>query len=268
MKKSLKFILVPLFILVILLITFLVFKFMHLGYNKVSIIYDQENGSQTVELGVPKLSFMAKENDKSYSYKNIRGNKTLKKEVKSYLNTLDKLKCNNTNYYYDKKNDFTIINYSVKNNILYNTISYEVRYGNYCFYKKMNEYAKKLGGISRYHTLNDSYSLSEDKEFSPILVVSFLDSIDIKNQKFTATMKVDYLSPIPNVRKYVSRKELEQSSGTYEIKDNKLYYTRINIEKKAEDVDIPKTSIFEIKDQKLILIDNYFSNYENEVILK
>lgn len=41
--------------------------------------------------------------------------------------------------------------------------------------------------------------------------------------------------------------------------NDKLYYTRTNIKLKDSDIDIPKTSVFKIKDQKLILIDNYLS---------
>ena len=85
-----------------------------LGYNKISTINGNKNKTQTIELGIPKLSFMKKENSKNYSYKNIRSNKILAKEMKSYLNTLNKINCNNTTYYYDAKNKFTIINYSVK----------------------------------------------------------------------------------------------------------------------------------------------------------
>ncbi len=255
-------------ITLVIIIAVIIFRNIQLGYNKISIIHDKENGSQTIELGIPKFSFMKRENDRSYSYKNIRNNEVLAKEVNSYLNTLTKLECNDTTYYYDNKNDFTIINYSIKNRILYNTISYEVRYGDYCFSSKMNEYADILGGIKRFRTYNDKVSLSEGKEFTPLLIVSFLDDIDMENHKFTATLEVRYLTPLPNEWKLISEKEIEKSTGTYEIKDGKLYYTRVNIEQKAEDIDIPKTSVFEIKNQQLILVDNYLSKYDNNVILK
>lgn len=262
MKK--KFVIV----IIVLIILILILKNIPLGYEKVNKFYSTENGNQVVELGIPKLSFMEKENEKSYSYKNIRGNLILTKEVDSYLNTLDKIKCNNTIYYYDKKNDFTIISYSVKNHILYNTISYTVRYGNYCFTKKTEDYAAKIGGIKRVHGMGNGFSLSEDKEFTPMLTVRFVDDFDEKNQKFTATMLVEYLTPIPNEWRYVYRNTIEDSSGTYEIKGDKLYYTRDDIKVKSDDVEIPKVSVFEIDDGKLVLIDNYLSNYENDIILK
>ena len=255
-------------ILVIIIFIGIMLLNIPLGYNKISTINGNKNKTQTIELGIPKLSFMKKENSKNYSYKNIRSNKILAKEIKSYLNTLNKINCNNTTYYYDAKNKFTIINYSVKNHILYNTISYEVRYGDYCFSKKMDEYANILGGIRRFHTLNSNISLSKDKAFTPLLVVGFLDDINMDKKEFTATMKVRYLTPIADDWKVVSRKDIEKSTGTYEIKNDKLYYTRTNIELKADELDIPKTSVFKIKDQKLILTDNYLSKYDNNVILE
>lgn len=256
-------------ILVIIVLVIIVFKNIQLGYNKVNIVYDEDNKIKNIELGIPKLSFMKEQNDNNYSYKNFRGNKVLMLEVKSYLNTLNKIKCNNTVYYYDKENDFTIIDYSVKNYILYNNISYAIRNGNYCFKEKMHDYYEKVGGLLRYRTFGFDFSLSPDEEFTPRLTITFIDEIDIKNEKFIATMKVEYLSPIPNVWDSVSRKELEKSSGVYEIKDNKLYYTRTSIEQKAEDIEIPETSIFEItEDKKLILMDDYLSNYGNNIILE
>ena len=92
--------------------------------------------------------------------------------------------------------------------------------------------------------------------------------INMDKKEFTATMKVRYLTPLADDWKVVSRKDIEKSTGTYEIKNDKLYYTRTNIELKADELDIPKTSVFKIKDQKLILIDNYLSKYDNNVILE
>lgn len=263
MKK--KFII--LFIIVLILVSlFLIFKSIPLGYDK-KVLTNKKDFE--VELGIPKLSFMKKENDNSYSYKNLRGNKVLKKEIKSYLNTLDKLKCNNTTYYYDNKKDFTIINYDVKAKILYNTISYEVRKGNYCFNLKMNEYSKKIDGIKRYHTLNgEGFKLSEDTKFTPRLVVGFLDDVDLDSKAFTASLHAYYLTPSENSWKVVYRKELETSSGTYEIKGDELYYKREEINQKSEDINIPEVSVFKIEDGKLLLVDNYLSNYEENVILK
>ena len=252
----------------ILLVIFVFLKIGSLGYNLKSYTDGSGLEKQFIILGVPRLSFMGKENDRSYSYKNVRGNKVLKKEVKSYLNTLKKVYCNDTTYYYDVNNDFTVIDYSVKNNILYNTITYSVRYGDYCFLKKAEEYSKKMGGMLSRHVMGDSISLSPDKEFKPMVRAVFTDGLDEERGKFTAELVIEYLTSKPDDWRFVLRKDLEKSSGIYEIKGNKLYYTRNKISIASEDIDIPKTSVFKLEKGKLILEDTYLARYVDMVGLE
>lgn len=266
MKKKKLLIIIPVGMILLIII---ILKTLPLGYDIESIIYDMTEGSQTVELGVPKLSFLKKENDRSYSYKNIRGNKILKKEVNAFLNTLEKTKCNNTTYYYDKENDFTIIEYSVKNNVLYNTISYQIRYGDYCHQQESSKISEKLGGLARLHTMNgEGIKLSPDKEFTPRLVVTFLDSYDKEAKKYQAELTAYYLTESEEGRDKLQGKTLEKSTGTFEIKEDKLYYTRTEITEKSSDITIPEVAVFEIENKELKLIDNYLSTYADEVILK
>ena len=63
-------------------------------------------------------------------------------------------------------------------------------------------------------------------------------------------------------------KYLEMSSGTYEIKDDKLYYYRENIEQQSDDINIPKVSVFKIEGNTLILQDNYLEKYQKNIIFK
>lgn len=267
MKKK-KIFLIFIIIILIVLIVFMVFRNLNFGYYKDNIIYDKENGSQTIVLGIPKLSFMKKENDKSYSIKNLRSNKVVFKEVKDFLNTLEPLECNNTIYYYDSKNAFTIIEYSVKNKIIYNNISYKVVEGNYCYQKKLEEYSNKLGGLKKYHTLNGGkISLSENWDSK--LEVLFLDGyIDNSNENYEMKANLQVYSYKRKSDKEFYTYTLEDSIGTFEIKDDKLYYTRTDIKEKSNDINIPEVSEFEIKDHQLILVDNYLSNYIDSVILK
>ena len=256
-------------VLGVLLVTIILLKIIPLGYEIEFTIYDMTDGSKTVELGIPKLSFLKKENDRSYSYKNIRGNKVLKKEVNDFLNTLEKIKCNNTTYYYDKENDFTIIEYSVKNNIVYNTISYQIRYGDYCYEQEKSKISEKLGGLARFHTMNgEGIELSPDKEFTPRLIVTFLDSYEKGKKEYIAELTAYYLTESEEGWDKIQGKTLEKSTGTFEIKENKLYYTRTEIEEKSSDITIPKISVFEIENKELKLLDNYLSSYEEEIILK
>ena len=63
------------------------------------------------------------------------------------------------------------------------------------------------------------------------------------------------------------RRILEDSTGTIEIKDNKLYYYRNEI--KETTLELPEVSIFEIgEDGYLTLTNNYLSKYQKEIILK
>ena len=99
-------------------------------------------------------------------------------------------------------------------------------------------------------------------------MVGFLDDVDLDDKTFSASLHAYYLTPNKESWKSVFKKELETSSGTYEIKGDKLYYTREKIDQKAEDINVPEVSIFKIEDGKLLLIDNYLSNYEEDVILE
>lgn len=254
-------------IVFIFIIMYLIFRNIYLGYEIKKVNYSHSN--RNINIGIPKTSFMTKNNDRSYSFKNLRNSNIVENEVKKYLKNLKYSTCNNTIYYYNESDNFSIINYSVKNHILYSTISYEIVDKDYCFTEKMSDYSKKLNGVKRFHTLNgDGFSLSENKEFIPRLVVSFLDDIDIDKQEFTATLEISYLTPIPNDWKVVARKEIEKSTGIYEIKDDKLYYYRTDILEKAYDINIPEVSVFKIEDGNLVLIDNYLSDYEENIILK
>ena len=253
-------------IVLIFIIMYLIFRNIYFGCEIKKLNYSHTN--RNINIGVPKTSFMAKNNDRSYSFKNLRNSNIVENEVKKYLKTLKYSICNNTIYYYDESDNFSIINYSVKNHILYSTISYEIVENDYCFMEKMRDYSKKLNGALRFHTNGDTISLSEDKEFTPRLVVSFFDDINKDKQEFTATLEVRYLTPIPNVWKEVAKKEIEKSTGFYEIKEDKLYYYRTDILEKADDINIPEVSVFKIENGNLILIDNYLSDYEENIILE
>ncbi len=253
MKKR-AIILIPFIILAIIIISFLIFRNIQLGYGKISIIYDKTNGSQTIELGIPKLSFMAKENDKSYSFKNIRSNKNLTKEVKDFLKTLELIKCNDTTYYYDKKNNFTIIDYSIKTHFIYNTISYKVSDGNYCedmnIIEEKNRYEEIFGEVRTF----GFYSNENDNKLSIAFYIYFPNT---RTNEFRGELAIGS-----------NGSWLEASEGYFIIENNELIYTRTTINKKNDTIVIPEKSVFKIQNKKLILIDNYLSDYERNIILE
>lgn len=244
--------LIPIFVIFITIL----FKLISFGYDVMPIRYNHFE-DKLIKLGVPKFSFLIKNNDTNYSFKNFRGKNVLINEQKSFLNTLTHLTCNNTNYYYDPYADITIIDYSVKGNIIYNTISYTVRDGNYCNAKELEEYYNKIGGISTFKVLD-----VEDSS----LEVYFLP--DVKKSKtkneWIASLQI-YYEVDRSKHKFIT---LEDSSGKFEIQNDVLIYYRTKINEESNDIEIPNVSNFIIKNKKLILKDNYLSNYEREILLK
>lgn len=229
------------------------FKLIPFGYNIEHIRYTHTE-NKIINLGVPKFSFLMKNNENSYSYKNFRGKSVLKSELKSYVNTLEHITCNNTTYFYDSDANVTIVDYDVKGNIIYSTISYNIRNGNYCAEWQIREYSKRLGTLNTFRTLYD-----EDSN----LVIYFLPSLkrNDNNNEWIATLDIYY-----NDGKV--KKVIEKSSGKFEIINNELIYYRDKIIDHENNVKIPNVSTFVIKEQKLILKENYLKDYEKGITLK
>ena len=246
--KKIALIMIP----IIIVICIILFKLIPFSYDVIHVRYNH-NDNKLINLGIPKFSFLMKNKENSYSIKSLRGKNILKSEIKSYLNTLEHISCNDTVYYYDNYADVTIIDYSVKGNLIYNTISYNIRNGNYCNTVEVSDYNEKLGIINRFKTL-----YADDSS----LIVRFLPKYekDAKENSWTANMHVYYTDENKS-------KIIEMSQGTFEIKDNELTYYRTKILDQSKDIDIPSVSKFIIKDQKLILEDNYLESYEKEIIL-
>ncbi len=247
-KKTLMFVL-P----IILIVCIILFKLIPFGYDVEHIRYTHTE-NKIINLGIPKFSFLKKNNENSYSYKNFRGKSILKSELKNYVNTLEHISCNNTTYFYDSDTNITIIDYDVKGNILYNTISYNIRNGNYCNDWQIKEYSKRLGTLNTFRTLYD-----EDSN----LIIQFLPSLKINDSKneWIATLDIYY-----NDGK--AKKVVEKSSGTFEIINDELIYYRTKIMEHENGIEIPNVSNFVIKEQRLILKENYLKDYEKSITLK
>ena len=248
-NKKIKIVMLPL----ILIVCILLFKLLPFGYNIEHIRY-LHNENKLINLGIPKFSFLMKNNEDSYSYKSFRGKSILTSEIKNYVNTLEHISCNNTTYFYDPDANITIIDYTVKGNIIYNTISYNIRNGNYCSDWQIKEYSLKLGNLNTFHTL---YSEKSN------LIVHFLPSLKTKGNpnEWVATLDIYY-----NDGK--KPKIIERSSGTFEIINDELIYYRTKIMEHENNIEIPNVSNFVIKNQKLILKENYLKDYEKSITLK
>lgn len=254
LKKIYKIKLIVFLSFIFFFILILLFKFIPFGYSIDHVRYTHYD-NKLVNLAKPKFSFDYKNKENSFSYKNLRGKIVLKNEVKDYLSLLDHICCNNTTYYYDSVADVTFIDYSIKDNIFYSSISYNIRNGNYCESIKYEDYEKKLGGLGRYHTL-----LSNEKN----VYVNFLLSSEKEDNVFIypASLVVYYC------RTAKSCESIERSSGIYEINNDDLVYYRNNIEVQSKNIKIPTTSSFVVRNGKLMLKNNYLSEYLDSVILK
>lgn len=256
---------ITLIVILIFIIIYILFRNVYLGYNIETLEYSHTN--KNINLGIPKTSFMLKHNDRSYSFKNLRNSNIVENEVKKYLKTLKYLTCNDTIYYYNEEDNFSIINYSVDNHILYNTISYEIVDNDYCYMEKLDEYAEKLQGLKRFHTLNGG-TISLEEDWDNKLEIMFLDGGDDSSKiyEFKANMKVIYYERIED--KLAKTNILEESNGTFEIKGDNLYYYRNKIIENSNDIKIPNVSVFKIDNGKLILQDNYLDKYQEEIVLE
>ena len=247
MKKTNKKLYIMITILIII-ICILLFKLLSFGYIVQHPSYTHYD-NKTLNLGVPKFSFMMQNNDENYSYKNFRGKEVLENEVNDYLKTLKPITCNDTVYYYDKSNNTTVIDYSVRSNLIYSTISYAVKNGNYCDTFKLKTYENKIGKTNAKVMDNDK------------IHIDFSCSLNETSVKDNPSANL-YIYTIPD------GKVIENSTGTFKIDGNKLTYTRTDFITNDNDIDIPTKSEFAIKKKSLILMDNYLSDYIDYVLLR
>jgi len=246
-KKTFMYVLI-----IILACCIALFKLIPFGYNIEHTRYTHTD-NKVVNLGVPKFSFLMKNNENSYSYKNFRGPSVLKSELKSYLNTLNHITCNDTTYFYDADANVTFVDYESHGNVLYSTISYSIVNGNYCNEWQIKEYSNKLGSLKTFRLYAENSNL----------VIYFLPSLKTEDNKnvWTASLEIHYFGE-------KNRKVVEKSHGTFEIKNNELLYYRTEIVEQENSIEIPNVSNFVIKNQKLILKENYLQKYEKGITLK
>ena len=249
--------------IILFLLIYIIFKNLFLGYTTKKINYSyQTNNNLEFNIGVPKLSFMMKNRDYSYSYKNLRNHTVIEKELKDYLKTLDYLTCNDTIYYYNDKDNYSIIDYNVKNNYLYTTISYSIIEDDYCYRQKIKEYEKYLKSLRKMYIMTTSSSSAT--ELKNKLFIMLTDGGDNPNKyEFKIELKVLYYDNNSNLI------TLEHSTGDYEIKEGKLIYYRKNILETSNQINVPDISSFTIKNKYLLILDyNYLSKYAKDIKLK
>ena len=270
-KKKRQRLVIGMIILSFILIM-VILKNISFGYSIKKIHYNHTN--RNIKLGIPKGSFFIKNNDRSYLMRNLRSANIIENETKRYLKTLKYSSCNDTIYYYDETNHFSIINYGIKNNVLFSTLSYEIVEEDYCLIKKMEEYGNKLGFLKGFHTLNGgAIDMTKTGEYLEILFQDGYDDLKEQDSKpeiynFKAELKAIYYKHIERIKEGKDPEMiiLEDSIGRFEIKEDKLYFYRESIIESH--IQIPEVSVFKLEDHKMYLIENYLSNYSEEIVLK
>ena len=121
-----------LIIIPIIVVGMLIFLNISFKPSRLNAIYDMLNGSQTVDIPIPFLSFGFEEKELVYTYKNIRSKRVLEKEIQEILKTYKTITCNNKTYYYAEKYDFTILDYDINNRFFYKDIVISIDFGNTC----------------------------------------------------------------------------------------------------------------------------------------
>ena len=252
-KLRIKYLL--LIILLLFILITIIFKYISFGYSIKEYIYN----NSIIKIGIPKGSFNVKNNDRSISFKNLRSKLVVKEEIKNYLKNLDYLTCNETIYYYDKENNVSIINYEIKEYLLFSKIDLLIDNDDYCYNQKINDYGKLIDNTN--YGMNVSRKIVngklEDIE-GRISYVIFLDSDNKKDFKINVKVLLQHNT---------YSETLEESKGTFEIRNNKYIYVRDEINKEDKRIKIPTVSSFKIENKKLILENNYLSKYTDKVIL-
>ena len=252
-KLRIKYLL--LIILLCFILFIIVFKYISFGYS----IKEYSYNNSIIKIGIPKGSFNVKNNDRSISFKNLRSKLVVKEEIKNYLNTLEYLTCNDTIYYYDNENNISIINYKVKEFLLFSKVDLLIDNDDYCYNQKINDYGKLIDNTN--YGMNVSHIIVngklEDIE-GRISYVIFLDSDNKKDFKINVKVLLQHNT---------YSETLEESKGIFEIRNNKYIYVRDEIIKEDKRIKIPTVSSFKIENKKIILENNYLSKYTDKVIL-
>ena len=133
---------------------------------------------------------------------------------------------------------------------------FETQYNLAVAYTKAEDYANAI------KTYNDAIKLNPDfpDSYYSLAVCEENLAKDIKNE-WIATLNIYYNNG-------TNKKVIEKSSGTFEIINNELIYYRTKTMQRESNIEIPNVSAFVIKNQRLILKENYLKNYEKSITLK
>lgn len=242
-------------VLTIIILLIIIPKLLPVKRETANIIYDMENGSQTIELVIPKYSFLTKQdyqNKLNLRTTSIQSSKKINKLIQKELSSYTKINCNNTTYYYNNNLDFTIKKYQIKNYLIYTNIYYEYSFGNYC--NKLNLTDSEI------INLNTTYKLSnKNKEYNYNISLQ----TGYNSDSNTAKLEI-YITDIKTKNIIFS----DKSIGNIELIDNKtkLKYTKETY--LTNNSELSKELFFIIDNKNTLYLDNdYLFKYINTDII-
>lgn len=231
-----KIVRILLVIFLVLLIGIVILKNILFSNFGMVMVYDYYNNrNRNLEIDVPMLSFSYKVKNQSVYLWNIRENKVLIKELEKLFKDKELISCNGNKYYYDTKNNITIIDYKIKDYYLWNIIYYKYEFENYCDRLEVEKADKIIDYGATYS--NDFNIDGIDYSVSLSLKSNFNASFVIKKYGIDRSSVIEY----------------ENSKGTFTLNDGKLIYTR---DKVNGSIDmIPVISEFVIQDKHTLIFN-------------
>lgn len=244
-------------VLTIIILLIIIPKLLPVKRETANVIYDTENGSQTIELVIPKYSFLTKQdyqNKLNLRTTSIQSSKSIKKLIQKELSSYEIIKCNNSSYYYNQEHNFTIKNYQIKNNILYTTVYYEYDFGNYC--NKSSLLPDEIIDLSTTYTLSDK---NKSYKYNISLQTGY------NSNKNKAKLSI-YITDIKTKNIIFS----DKSIGTIELTNNNTLLKYTKDKNLTNNKEIGDNLIFQIDNINTLYLENKFlSKYiKNDIILQ
>ncbi|MFA5603937.1 MAG: hypothetical protein WDA12_03740 [Bacilli bacterium] len=215
---------------ILLLTIVLVMLLLKIGFYKSS--YNVVINNRTIELEIPKYSYSKIQGDGYFQFKTLNSTKTIKKNRETYLNNLFEQNCgtNENNYYYDKKNNITIYDYMINNNLISKTIIFKYYIGNYCNDKEMEKIEQELIDLnfSLQFTPNDKCSFEKMNEDNIYIYCS--DKTKILFQNETMLLKEALLEKRVSIEKLIRKLEISSryAEGIEKKYNNDIFYSDYN----------------------------------------
>jgi hypothetical protein len=135
-------------------------------------------------LDIPRFSKLSEECcNYSATFKSLRSANSIRAELKKIVSKYEVLDCDGTSYYYNKDEDYTIIDYGVKRGLFFNTFYITYGSGNSC---EIDANFKNLDLLADDYSLADakkdgSYIILEDEIINESSYDEFLENVSKNN---------------------------------------------------------------------------------------